>query len=270
MLKKATEKSGDPVAATRSQSVRDELARILASRAFERSERLRDFLRFIVERSLDEPAVPQKEYSIGTAVYGRPQSFDPRCDSIIRVEARRLRAKLAEYYTGEGWGDPIEISVPSGGYGPVIRERPLAVAEPGATGPIAVKRIAVEPCARVGDGVDLDEFSRGLTEEVVHALNLEGICVLARHAVRGIGTPPTRADAVLEGTARRIGAEVRVTARLTRVADHVLLWSEVYTRPVAEDFAMEEELAAAIARAIKQSTNGGDSTPERDEATLRA
>ncbi len=270
MFGMAAEMSGHPVKGARSQSVRDELRRILASRAFQRSERLRDFLRFIVERRLEEPAVSVKEYSIGTEVYGRPQSFDPRCDSIIRVEARRLRAKLAGYYNGDGREDPIEISVPTGSYVPVIRERPVAAAKTDAAGPIAVQRIEVQPCARVGDGGEFEEFSRGITEEVVHALNLEGICVLARHAVRGIEVPPPRADAVLEGTARRIGAEVRVMARLTRAADHMVLWSDVYTRPIADDFAVEQEVAASIARAIKQKC-GGESTREPEpEPSVRA
>ncbi len=269
MLGMAAEMSGRPVAGARSQSVRDELRRILASRAFQRSERLRNFLRFIVERWLEEPAVSLKEYSIGTEVYGRPQSFDPRCDSIIRVEARRLRAKLAEYYNGAGREDPIEISVPSGTYVPVIRARPRAAVMPDAAKLIAVKRIVVEPCSRVGNGADLDEFRRGLTEEVVHALDLQGICVLARHAVRGIDAPPPRADAVLEGMARRIGAEVRVTARLMRAADHMVLWSDVYTRPVADHFATEQELAASIARAIKQRC-GDDGARAPESEPLRA
>jgi hypothetical protein len=89
-------------ASTHSQAVREHLLRITESKAFRRSERLRIFLRFAVEQWLEAPAETMKEYRIGTEVYGRLASFDPRSDPIVRVEARRLRAKLKEYYKSEG------------------------------------------------------------------------------------------------------------------------------------------------------------------------
>jgi tetratricopeptide (TPR) repeat protein len=101
-----------------SESVRSELDRILASAQFQSSERLRRFLQFIVLRTLDGEGDQLKEYRIGVEVFGRSSSYDPRLDPVVRLEARRLRAKLKAYYEGEGQRDPLRIEVPKGAYVP--------------------------------------------------------------------------------------------------------------------------------------------------------
>ena len=101
-----------------SESVRSELNRILASAQFQSSERLRRFLQFIVLRALDGEGDQLKEYRIGVEVFDRSSSYDPRLDPVVRLEARRLRAKLKAYYEGEGQRDPLRIEVPKGGYVP--------------------------------------------------------------------------------------------------------------------------------------------------------
>lgn len=97
-------------------AVRAQLDRILASPGFANADRLRRFLRFVVERTLDGEGDTLKEYRLGTEVFDRPSDYDPRLDSIVRVEARRLRSKLAEYYEGPGRADPVLIRVDKGGY----------------------------------------------------------------------------------------------------------------------------------------------------------
>jgi hypothetical protein len=94
------------------------LERIFVSQLFFRSYRLSQFLRFVVERSLSGRRDQIKEYTIGTEVYGRNSDFDPSVDSIVRVEARRLRKKLTTYYEGEGASDEIVISFRPGTYIP--------------------------------------------------------------------------------------------------------------------------------------------------------
>lgn len=106
------------------ESVRAELQKILASTAFAQAERLRTFLRFTVEHTLDRPGEPLKEYVIGTTAYGRDDSFDPRIDAMVRVDATRLRAKLRDYYGAEGSTDPNRIDLPRGSYTPVFTTRP--------------------------------------------------------------------------------------------------------------------------------------------------
>ena len=103
--------------------IRTELDRILASRVFVHADRASRFLRFIVDQTLAQDGASLKEYSIGTAVMGRSESFDPRVDPIVRVEAGRLRSRLKEYYETEGRDDSIKIDLPKGGYVPVFHER---------------------------------------------------------------------------------------------------------------------------------------------------
>src|SRR5262252_2968118 len=89
--------------------IRAELEQILRSRAFIQSHRIRRFLQFIVEESLLGQPHRLKEYLIGLEVFERREAFDPRVDSIVRVEARRLRNKLEEYYRTEGQEDPVRV-----------------------------------------------------------------------------------------------------------------------------------------------------------------
>src|SRR5262245_38357175 len=74
-----------------------QLARILDSRAFRQADRLKRFLTFIVEETLAGRGERLKEFVVGVEVFGKPESFDPRNDPIVRVQARRLRSQLARY-----------------------------------------------------------------------------------------------------------------------------------------------------------------------------
>jgi hypothetical protein len=90
--------------------------RLAKSRVLHGSEALCRLLRYLAEHSLQNPGVPIKEYQIATEVFGRPADFDPHLDSAIRVQAGRLRLKLAEYYSSEGQQDPIVVDLPKGSY----------------------------------------------------------------------------------------------------------------------------------------------------------
>src|SRR5258708_38572149 len=91
------------------KAIREALSRILESALFAQSDRLGRFLRFTVETTLAGEADMLKEYLIGTEVYERNSSYHPNEDSIVRSEARRLRAKLKEYYYSVGKYDPVHI-----------------------------------------------------------------------------------------------------------------------------------------------------------------
>ena len=96
--------------------VRAELDRILATKGFSSANRLSKLLRYVVEKTLAGESDQLKEYSVGVEVFDRDDKYDPRLDSIVRVEAGRLRSRLDEYYNGEGAGSAIRISLPRGGY----------------------------------------------------------------------------------------------------------------------------------------------------------
>ena len=114
--------------------VRHELDRLLSSAGFANAGRMSRFLKFVVERSLAGEGERLKEYVIGVEVFDRDVDYDPRVDAIVRVEAARLRTKLAEYYAGDGHDASVVLSLPKGGYSPVIKvaQRPAA-ATSGAT-----------------------------------------------------------------------------------------------------------------------------------------
>lgn len=99
--------------------VRDCLSRILQSRIFARSERLRAFLKFIVETEQMGLGRKLKGYTIALDVFGRDKAFESGSDPLVRVQAGKLRALLSRYYTHEGRDDPIHIRVPLGAYIPV-------------------------------------------------------------------------------------------------------------------------------------------------------
>ena len=104
----------------KADTVRAQLEKICASSRFVNSHKLTQFLRLVVEESLAGRGSQIKEYSIGLEVYNRPSGYDPRVDATVRVEASKLRKRLSEYYSDEGQGDPIRITIPKGHYAPVF------------------------------------------------------------------------------------------------------------------------------------------------------
>jgi hypothetical protein len=82
-------------------------------------------LQYLAKQALYHPEAPLKEYQIATEVYGRHADFDPQSDSTIRVQAGRLRLKLAEYYATEGANDPIVVKIPKGSYHLVFESKEL-------------------------------------------------------------------------------------------------------------------------------------------------
>lgn len=108
--------------------IEEELERALGSKAFSRAGRLRRFLEYVVQEELAGRGGRLKEYVIGVAVFDRGADFDPCIDTIVRVEAIKLRERLKTYFQTEGVTEPIQISIPKGSYRPVfeVRDEQLA------------------------------------------------------------------------------------------------------------------------------------------------
>jgi len=106
--------------------------RLVGSHALHGSESLRKLLRYLAKRAQDQPGVQVKEYQIATEVFGRQSDFDPQLDSFVRVQAGRLRGKLAEYYSSEGVADPVVVELPKGSYALAVHERTTAPSGNGA------------------------------------------------------------------------------------------------------------------------------------------
>ena len=133
--------------------VRSQLERILATDEMARSPNLTRFLHFVVEEALAGRGSDLKEYVIAVRVFERNEGFDPRLDPIVRVQARKLRSRLQQYYERRGAADRIIIELPKGGYSPVfhLRERvpPPASSKPsrwavlGAVGVLGLSALVV-------------------------------------------------------------------------------------------------------------------------------
>jgi len=105
------------------KAIRDQVARIVNSPAFQQSRRRQRFLEYIVNETLAGRGEKLKGYNVALAVFDRPSTFDAAVDPIVRIEAARLREKLREYYDTDGQCDPIRIELPKGGYAPRIEFR---------------------------------------------------------------------------------------------------------------------------------------------------
>jgi TolB-like protein len=120
-------------------AIREQLDRVVNSEPFSTGGRHRQLLRYLVERTLANEGDRLKEYVVATEVFARPDTYDPRLDSIVRVEARRLRARLENYYRGPGATDPVIISIPRGGYIPQFSPRQASCDSVRAVRPIETR-----------------------------------------------------------------------------------------------------------------------------------
>ena len=233
------------------------MAKILNSRYFAHSERLSRFLRFTVEHTLEDRTDFLKEYLIATEVFERKDSFDPRTDAIVRVQAVNLRARVKAYYDAEGANDPVVISYTKGSYLPAFHEAGAPAEAP--AGPVT---IAVLPFVNMSPDPENEYFSDGLTEELISAVgNLPGMRVVARTSVfRFKGKPEDirkigaelNAQMVLEGSVRKAGNRLRITAQLIDAASGYETWSRTYRVQVNDLFAVQEEIAQAIASTLNK------------------
>jgi len=121
------------------QQHRLQIQRIISSKAFKTSEVHRNLLNYLAEKSLAGEAHNLKEYTVGLDVFGKPASYDPRQESVVRMHVGRLRQKLAEYYRTDGAEDPIIVDLPKGGFALTFDMRP--VPEPPDGMPLAASAV---------------------------------------------------------------------------------------------------------------------------------
>ena len=292
-----------------SQAARRQLERVLASPGFARNERLSWFLRFVVERHLEGRDQELKESLIAIEVFGRPAGYDSKQDPIVRTEASRLRARLSEYYLGEGKGDSLAIELPKGGYVPVFRPAVAGQAPASAPRPrllIAVTiafvlvalaavgwrlfhqsapiPIAVLPLNTLTDDPAHDYFADGLTGEIIRNLSIiEGLAVRSQTSSFAFKGKPQNvreagkqlgADYILEGSVQRAGQQLRITVQLVRVSDDFPLWSGRYDRELTDIFAIQDEISRGIVNSLRLKLGRGrrryETSAEAYDLYLRA
>ncbi len=172
------------LSAARSEShadrIRRELQRITTSPEFADADRLVRFLGFVVEEALVGRGALLKESVIGVEVFGRDPDYDPKVDPVVRVQARRLRTKLDEYYQANP-PDGVRIALPKGGYVPefVPVEEPSVPAEPEDHAVVEAIPAAAIPTVGVGVPIRPARHSRFLLASAVAVIVAAGVAVLA-------------------------------------------------------------------------------------------
>jgi TolB-like protein/Tfp pilus assembly protein PilF len=246
-----------------SVQVRSCLTDVLSSAVFRRSARLARFLSFLVDQALAHNCRPLKEYTIGLEVFDRPASYDPRLDPIVRVEARRLRAKLREYYEDEGASCPILIEIPDRGYLPAFRLRATQAGHDGytdTTNNLAIS-LVVLPLVSLEPSASLRSFAEGLTDEISSALSrVHELQLVARTSafqfrdrpgdVRDIGAE-LDADYVFEGSVRKDRKRVRVLVQIASSSSGFRVWSGSYEQKVDSAFEAQVDIARRIVSDLK-------------------
>jgi len=125
-----------------------QIDRLTSSHVLHGSESLCKLLRYLARHVLDHPGTPIKEYQIATEVFGRSADFDPQLDSMVRVQAGRLRVKLSEYYAGDGAEDSILVELPKGTYVLAFHHRAAkSTVAGGSVNGVAHSATAAEPAA---------------------------------------------------------------------------------------------------------------------------
>jgi len=248
------------------KAIRDHLARILGSATFQPVDRLKRFLAFISHEALAGRSDQLKEYVIGVQVFGKEATFDPRTDPIVRVQARRLRARLVRYYREQGQHDDIVVELPKGGYAPLFKRRDPGAPRRSIAATLANRNtVAVLPFADHSPAGDLEYFCRGLRQEIIHSLaKSERLRVLAwdptdltsaidpRDAVAKID-----AAMIVTGSVRRAAHVVRVSMQLIDGASGCYVWSESLNADLDDALAVQEEAARAVTARLGPELSAG-------------
>jgi tetratricopeptide (TPR) repeat protein len=242
--------------------IRAELDLILRSRAFIQSHRIRRFLQFVVEESLLGQPHRLKEYLIGLEVFDRREAFDPRVDSIVRVEARRLRYKLDEYYRMEGREDSVRIVLRKGSYVPIFEYRQSGT---GANLIAPRRSMEISPFSIINAAPNATPDTTSAAEEIqrrlTHVLIKEGCFqvvaqfqpdpapsepapVLPSAPVTNSASP---ADYVLEGSIEFHDDGLRLLLQLLQSSDRSYIWSETMDGRL-QDLSSVDHLAQQLVR----------------------
>ena len=244
--------------------VRSELEALLQEPPLSNSERLKRFLRHIVEETVEGRSDRLSGYTIALDVFDKDEDFDPALDSIVRVEASRLRTRLVQHYAETERETDVKIVLPKGTYVPVFERHAQPRKSPASASPPERRRpsVAVLPFVPLSSSDDDGFFADGLTEETIANLcKFKELFVFSRSTtgklVRdGADVRELRetlgADFVLEGSVRQSTQAVRVTAKLIDAETGGHIFAESLDRACTPEgvFEIQDEIALLVAARI--------------------
>jgi TolB-like protein/tetratricopeptide (TPR) repeat protein len=242
-------------------AIRRQLSQILKSKTFRQVDRLQRFLAYIVEETLAGRGEVLKEYPVGVDVFGKQAGFDPRMDPIVRVQARRLRIRLATYYRDEGPADDVLIELPKGGYTPNFRRVERAVAKKAPASALLSRNtvMVLQFADNSADG-DCDYFCSGLRHEIINALSeVDSIIMVSRDSAADPNDADDRQPAaiVVSGSIRKSGSVLRITMHMSDAVRGCFIWSHSIDRNVGDIFAIQEEVAQLVLRNVRDKLLAG-------------
>jgi serine/threonine-protein kinase len=233
--------------------IRAEVKRIQASPVLASAPSLRQLLEVTVEKTLLGQEGEIKETTLAIEVFGRKTSFDPQADPIVRVQARKLRDRIAAWYETGGAQDDVIIEYVRGSYVPRFALRRASDARQRA--------VAVLPFADLSGTPGLEYLCDGVAEEIRYLLGrVHRVKVVAHSSSQGLRhtNGDTReigallhADLLIRGTVRSSGSTLRITAQLIAVEDGLQVWAERWEFPDSDLFKVQDEIAAAAASALR-------------------
>ncbi len=247
---------------TSTKKIRSQLDRILNSRSFEGVERLKRFFAFIVTETLEGRGDQLKEFVVGEYAFEKGASFDPRNDPIVRVQARRLRARLARYYLEEGQSDETVIELPKGGYVPLFRRREVQQPKRSITAVLITRNsIVVLPFDDNSQDSSLKYLCKNISQEIISALTALGTVTVVK-AQRAPDRPDAGAQlnaaTIVTGSVQKVGEQLRITSQLLDGASNSYLWSESIDRKSTDNpFEIQEAVARSIADKVQASLSEG-------------
>jgi tetratricopeptide (TPR) repeat protein len=176
------------------REIREAVARVLEYPVFVASPRLRSFLTFLVDETLAGRAAQLKAYTIATGAFGLPENFDPQSNSIVRVEAKRLRAALDAAYASFTPQPPVIIRLVPGTYvprfefGPVSDNSSQEPSDNGTEQPVATLAADARPARRYA-----------LAAVLVATVSAAALGVWSYSARRKVHSPPVTDSAAIYG-----------------------------------------------------------------------
>lgn len=240
------------------QAIRSHLDHILAHEEFLATDKMQDFLRFVVEEALAGRSRQLKGFTIATEVYGRNTDFDAAHDPVVRIQAGRLRRAIERYYLVGGVHDPIRIDIPKGTYVPVFTANPHAAKE-AATSTNIADRSAVEawptilvlPFQNTSSIPDLDYLCKGLATELCVQLGYypDLRVIRFREGIYGTNKASTNAQFAFDCSIYSDGSDVKIVAQLIESASGEQLWTEKIkaSSDTVNLLAFQEDVARTIA-----------------------